>query len=56
MLATNKTMMDLLTQLGPARIVDRETCTVEVEIPNASVIAAEHDVAAPFSPRTLAQR
>jgi GNAT superfamily N-acetyltransferase len=54
MLATNSTMMDLLEQLGPIRIVDREPCTVEVEVPNPEVtvgpalkklvrIAAEHD-------------
>jgi GNAT superfamily N-acetyltransferase len=60
MLARNSTMMDLLEQLGPVRVVDRETCTVEVEVPNPKVtvspalrklvrIAAHHDVAAPLS-------
>jgi hypothetical protein len=65
MLATNTTMMELLEQLGPVRIVDRETCTVEVEVPNPRVtvspalrklvrIAAQHDVAAPLSRRAPA--
>ena len=65
MLATNKTMMDLLKQLGPVRIVDREASAVEVEVPNPAVtvspalrklvrVAAEHDVAAPLSHRASA--
>jgi GNAT superfamily N-acetyltransferase len=65
MLATNTTMMELLEQLGPVRIVDRETCTVEVEVPNPRVtvspalrklvrIAAQHDVAAPLPRRAPA--
>jgi GNAT superfamily N-acetyltransferase len=66
MLATNGTMMDLLEQLGPVRIVDRETCTVEVEVPNPTVtvgpalrrlvrVAAQHDIAVPLSHRTSAR-
>ena len=58
MLATNEEMMDLLRQLAPMRIVDRETGTVEIEvsIPRIGVapalrklirIAAEHDGAVP---------
>lgn len=37
MLACNREMMDLLGQLGPVRIVDREAGTVEVEVPVPSV-------------------
>ena len=66
MLATNRTMMELLEQLGPVRIVDHETFTVEVEVPNPRItvspalkklvrIAAQHDVAAPLSHRTSAR-
>jgi GNAT superfamily N-acetyltransferase len=58
MLATNRTMRDLLEQLGPVRIVDRDGSTVEVEVPNPAVtvspelrrlvrIAAQYDVGAP---------
>jgi len=58
MLATNEEMMDLLRQLGPIRIVDRETGTVEIEvrIPEIGVapalrklirIAAQHDGVVP---------
>jgi GNAT superfamily N-acetyltransferase len=61
MLAANRTMMDLLEQLGPVRIVDRDVSTVEVEVPNPAVtvspelkkpvrIAARYDVRA--RPRT----
>jgi GNAT superfamily N-acetyltransferase len=63
MLATNTTMMDLLEQLGPVRIVDRETGTVEVEVPNPTMavdpalarlvrVAAQHDIAVPLADRT----
>lgn len=62
MLATNQEMMDLLLQLDPARIVDRETGTVEIEVPIPPVglapalkklirIAAENDVAVPLAHR-----
>ena len=58
MLATNRTMMDLLGELGPVRIVDSGSGAVEVEVPNPVVtdtgalrllikIAAEHDAGAP---------
>jgi len=33
MLATNQGMMDVLEALGPVRIVDHETGTVEIEMP-----------------------
>jgi GNAT superfamily N-acetyltransferase len=60
MLATNKEMMDLLQELDPVRVVDRELGTVEVEVPIPSDglapalrkvirIAAQHDVAVPFA-------
>jgi GNAT superfamily N-acetyltransferase len=59
MLGSNADMMDLLRQLGPVRIVDREAGTVEVELPIPPVgvapslrellrIAAHHDVAVPL--------
>jgi GNAT superfamily N-acetyltransferase len=69
MLATNKEMMDLLLELDPVRIVDRDLGTVEVEVPIPSVglapalrklirIAAQHDVAVPLAhhrrPRRIA--
>ena len=58
MLATNQEMMDLLKELDPMRIVDREAGTVEIEVPIPPIglapalrklvrIAAEHDVAVP---------
>lgn len=60
MLATNKDMMDLLQDLYPVRIVDRELGTVEIEVPIPSVglapalrklirIAAQHDIAVPLT-------
>jgi GNAT superfamily N-acetyltransferase len=60
MLATNKAMMDLLQELDPVRIVDRELGTVEIEVPIPSVglapalrkvirIAAQHDIAVPLT-------
>jgi GNAT superfamily N-acetyltransferase len=59
MLATNREMMDLLQELDPVRIVDRELGTVEIEVPIPAIglapavrkvirIAAEHDVALPL--------
>jgi GNAT superfamily N-acetyltransferase len=58
-LATNDEMMDLLKRLGRARVVDRDSGTVEieVEIPGLGIapalkkllrIAANNDVARPF--------
>lgn len=60
LLATNKEMMDLLQELDPVRIVDRELGTVELEVPIPSVglapslrkliqIAARNDVAVPLA-------
>ena len=57
MLATNRTMRDLLEQLGPVRIVDRDVSTLEVEVSNPTVsvspelrklvrVAARYDVRA----------
>jgi GNAT superfamily N-acetyltransferase len=69
MLATNKEMMDLLRELDPVRIVDRELGTVEIEVPIPPIglapalrevirIAARHDVALPLAhhggPRRIA--
>jgi GNAT superfamily N-acetyltransferase len=62
MLATNEEMMDLLKQLDPMRILDRETGRVEIEVPVPPVglapalrklirIAAQHDVAEPLARR-----
>ncbi len=62
MLATNKEMMELLQELDPVRVVDRELGTVEVEVPIPSVglapalrqvirIAAQNDVAVPLGHR-----
>ena len=62
MLATNEEMMHLLKQLDPIRIIDRETGTVEVEVPipkrgvapalrKLIRIAAQHDVAFPLAHR-----
>ena len=63
MLAENDEMMDLLRDLGPVRVVDREADTVEVEVPNPAAgvahplkrlihFAAEHDVAVPLAWRS----
>ena len=60
MLAANKEMMDLLQELDPVRIVDRELGTVEIEVPIPAIglapalrkvirIAAQHDVAVPLA-------
>lgn len=59
MLAENKEMLDLLEGLGPVRIIDRSTGTVEVAVPIRSTgvpaglrkllrIAARHEVAVPL--------
>ena len=34
MLETKRAMMNVLQQLGPVRVVDRDGDTVEVEVPN----------------------
>jgi GNAT superfamily N-acetyltransferase len=58
MLAGNDEMMDVLSHLGPVRIVDRQAGTVEIEMPIPKVglapalkkllrIAARHDLIAP---------
>jgi GNAT superfamily N-acetyltransferase len=60
MLAANKEMMDLLQDLDPVRIVDRDLGTVEIEVPIPPVglapalrkvirIAAQHDIAVPLT-------
>ncbi|HSO98067.1 MAG TPA: GNAT family N-acetyltransferase [Solirubrobacteraceae bacterium] len=59
MLAENKEMLDLLEGLGPVRVTDRSTGTVEVEVPIPTPgvptglrrllrFAARHDVAVPL--------
>jgi GNAT superfamily N-acetyltransferase len=66
MLATNSEMMDLLEQLGPVRVVDRDAGAVEVEVPNPHVevspalahllrLAAEHENAVPLAGREITQ-
>jgi GNAT superfamily N-acetyltransferase len=69
MLATNQEMMDLLAQLDPMRVLDRETGRVEIEVQLPPIglapalqklirIAARHDVAVPLvdqsGPRRIA--
>jgi len=60
MLASNQEMMDVITGLGPIRIVDQEAGTVEVDMPIPVVgltpalrkmlrIAARHDVVLPVT-------
>jgi len=67
MLATNEEMMDLLRRLAPIRIIDRETGTVELEVPIPPIgvapalrkvlqIAARNDVAVPLTGRHEAPR
>jgi GNAT superfamily N-acetyltransferase len=62
MLATNEEMMDLLKRLDPVRIVDRESGTVEVEVPIPKIglapalrkllkISAHTDVVVPLAGR-----
>jgi GNAT superfamily N-acetyltransferase len=58
MLAENDDMMDMLSHLGPVRIVDQEAGTIEIEMPIPAIglapalkkllrIAARHDVVLP---------
>jgi GNAT superfamily N-acetyltransferase len=67
MLATNKEIMDLLQDLGPVRIVDRELGTVEIEVSIPPIglapalrkliqIAAQHDVTVPLAHRQHRRR
>jgi GNAT superfamily N-acetyltransferase len=67
MLAVNEEMMDLLRQLDPIRIIDRESGTVEVEVPipergmapalrKLIRIAAQQDVAVPLAHRKGVRR
>jgi GNAT superfamily N-acetyltransferase len=62
MLASNQEMMDVLTSLGPVRIIDRDAGTVEIEMPIPAVglspalskllrIAARSDVAVALAGR-----
>jgi GNAT superfamily N-acetyltransferase len=62
MLATNEEMMDLLRRLDPVQIVDRESGTVEIEVPIPEIglapalqkllrISAYTDVVAPLTGR-----
>lgn len=63
-LAENRDMLDLIAGLGPVRIIDRATGTVELEVPIPAVglapplrkllrIAARHDVAVPLTSTTM---
>jgi GNAT superfamily N-acetyltransferase len=67
MLAANEDMLDLLRQLDPMRILDRETGRVEIEVPIPPIglapplrklirIAAQHDVAVPLTERGRPRR
>ena len=58
-LGNNRRMLDLLDELAPMRIVDRELGTVEIEVPIAAVgvspalkklldLAARHDIGVPL--------
>ena len=62
MLATNKEMMDVITALGPVRIVDRQAGTVEIEMPIPKLglsptlkkllrISARNDIVVPLADR-----
>jgi len=62
MLATNQGMMDVFERLGPVRVIDRESGTVEIEIPIPEVglsaalrkllaVVAREDVAKPLIER-----
>ena len=62
MLATNKEMMDLITALGPVRIVDQHAGTVEIEMPIPKLglsptlkkllrISARNDIVVPLADR-----
>ncbi len=67
MLGTNQGMMDVFERLGPVRVVDRESGTVEIEMPIPKVglsgalrkllaVVARADVAKPLSERRGAGR
>lgn len=67
MLATNQEMMDVFHGLGPVRIVDHETGTVEIELPVPTVgvppalrkllqVSARRGVTVPIDNRRLADR
>jgi len=67
MLGTNQGMMDVFERLGPVRVIDRESGTVEIEMPIPEVglsaalrkllaVVAREDVAAPLSERRAAGR
>ena len=62
MLATNKEMMDVITALGPVRIVDQQAGTVEIEMPIPKLglsptlkkllrISARNDIVRPLTHR-----
>jgi GNAT superfamily N-acetyltransferase len=67
MLATNQEMMDVFRGLGPVRIVDQETGTVEIEMPIPAIgvppalkellqVSARREVTVPIDNRHFAQR
>ncbi len=67
MLATNQEMMDVFRGLGPVRIVDHETGTVEIEMPIPTIgvppglkklleVSARHEVIVPIDNRHLRGR
>jgi GNAT superfamily N-acetyltransferase len=67
MLATNRQMMDVITTLGPVRVVDQEAGTVEVEMPIPTIglsptlkkllrIAADNDIVVPLADRHRPRR
>ena len=67
MLAANQEMMDLLKELAPIRVLDRETGRVEIEVPLPTIglapalrklirIAAQHGVAVPLADRSRPRR
>jgi GNAT superfamily N-acetyltransferase len=64
MLATNQEMMDVFRGLGPVRIVDQDTGTVEIEMPIPTIgvppalrklvqVCARREVIVPVDPRHL---
>ena len=67
MLTTNKEMMDVITALGPVRIVDQQAGTVEIEMPIPKLglsptlkkllqISARNDIVVPLADRHGPQR
>jgi len=67
MLAANREMLEVITGLGPVRIVDRDAGTVEVEMPIPDVglspalrkllgVAARHKVVVPLESRDHSPR